>query len=55
MLEEGDFITTTCTYSAPATFGSSTDSEMCYFFSIAWPAGQLGASPAIHGANTCLD
>lgn len=55
VLEDGDSMTTTCTYSAPATFGSSTDSEMCYFFTIAWPAGQLGASSAIHGANTCLD
>jgi hypothetical protein len=41
VLEMGDSMTTTCTYSAPATFGSSSDSEMCYFFSIAWPAGQL--------------
>ena len=55
VLEEGDTMTTTCTYSSPSTFGSSSDAEMCYFFTIAWPAGQLGASSAIHGANTCLN
>jgi hypothetical protein len=55
VLMPGDTMTTTCTYSEPAMFGSSSDAEMCYFFSIAWPAGQLGASSAIHGANTCLN
>jgi hypothetical protein len=55
ILMPGDTMTTTCTYNAPATFGSSTDNEMCYFFTIAWPAGQLGTRSAIHGANTCID
>jgi len=55
VLMPGDTITTTCTYSAPATFGTSSDDEMCYFFTIAWPAGSIGVSSLIHGANTCLD
>ena len=54
----GDKLTTTCTYSAPSTFGKGTNDEMCYFFSIHWPAGQLARqsfSSIIHGPNTCID
>jgi hypothetical protein len=52
----GDTITTDCTYSAPATFGQSTSNEMCYFFSLHWPAGALtgGTGAFIHGADSCL-
>jgi len=53
VLMPGDTISTTCTYSSPATFGTSSDSEMCYFFTIAWPAGSIGTNSLIHGANTC--
>jgi hypothetical protein len=54
VLMAGDTMTTTCTYRSPATFGSSTNQEMCYFFTIAWPAGSIGTASLIHGANTCL-
>jgi hypothetical protein len=55
VLNPGDTMTTTCTYNKPSTFGSSTDTEMCYFFTIAWPAGALGSYSPIHGANSCLN
>ena len=54
----GDKITTTCTYSSPARFGKATSDEMCYFFSIHWPAGALSRQSLgsiIHGPNTCID
>ncbi|HET6332403.1 MAG TPA: hypothetical protein VFG30_04290 [Polyangiales bacterium] len=54
-LMPGDTMTTTCNYSAPSTFGSATENEMCYFFSLHWPAGTLGSSSLIHGQNTCLN
>jgi hypothetical protein len=56
-LMQGDTMTTTCTYSAPATFGSSTNNEMCYFFSLHWPAGALtmtGIGTVLHGQDSCL-
>lgn len=57
ILMPGDTMTTRCTYSSPASFGSSTNQEMCYFFTMHWPAGTLrspGIGTALHGANTCL-
>lgn len=58
LMKPGDTIDTTCTYSAPATFGQSTQNEMCYFFTVAWPSLALTspnfASSAIHGQNTCM-
>ncbi len=57
VLHPGDTMTTTCSYSSPATFGPSTNQEMCYFFSLAWPAGTLvmpGIGTALHGADSCL-
>lgn len=54
-LMPGDTLTTTCTYSAPSTFGTGTESEMCYFFSMHWPAGAIGGGSLIHGQNTCLN
>jgi hypothetical protein len=54
-LMPGDTMTTSCTYSAPSTFGSATENEMCYFFSLHWPAGALGGGSLIHGQNTCLN
>jgi hypothetical protein len=57
ILMPGDTMTTTCSYSSPATFGPSTSQEMCYFFSVAWPAGSLNnnSGALLHGANTCLN
>lgn len=58
MLNEGDTMTTVCTYNQPATFGQTTENEMCYFFSPAWPAGALRngnfLATGIHGANSCM-
>jgi hypothetical protein len=53
---QGDTMTTECSYSGFATFGMNTSNEMCYFFSLAWPAGALrsGGGAAIHGANSCM-
>lgn len=57
-INPGDRLTTTCTYSAPSTFGRGTNEEMCYWFALAYPAGALtdGAflGTLIHGANSCL-
>jgi copper type II ascorbate-dependent monooxygenase-like protein len=58
VMQPGDTLDTTCTYSQPATFGQSTQNEMCYFFTVAWPPLALTspnfASSAIHGQNTCM-
>lgn len=57
MLMPGDTLTTRCTYASPSSFGSSTNQEMCYFFTMHWPAGALrsgGIGTALHGANSCL-
>jgi len=55
-LNEGDSMTTVCSYSGPASFGTSTNSEMCYFFSLAWPVGSLrmGGGSLIHGPASCM-
>lgn len=57
-IQPGDSITTTCTYSAPATFGKGTNEEMCYWFALAYPAGALADGGLIgtiaHGENACL-
>jgi hypothetical protein len=56
-LMPGDTVTTTCMYTGPATFGSSTNNEMCYFFSMHWPAGALrstGIGSLVHGADSCM-
>jgi hypothetical protein len=56
-LDQGDTITTDCSYSGFATFGTSTTNEICYFFTLAWPAGSLRGSTIsaiIHGANSCM-
>ena len=57
LVNPGDSIQTTCTYSGPATFGKGTNDEMCYFFSVHWPAGGLamqGSGTFVHGGNSCL-
>jgi len=57
-VEPGDKITTTCTYSAPSTFGPGTSDEMCYWFAVHYPANGLTdggiIGNLIHGPNTCL-
>jgi hypothetical protein len=58
ILRPGDSLTTTCTFSSPASFGPGTNQEMCYFFSLAYPPGSLAdggfIGTTIHGANACL-
>jgi hypothetical protein len=57
VINPGDTVQTTCTYSETARFGKGTNDEMCYFFSTHWPAGtlsMLGSGTIIHGGNSCL-
>lgn len=54
VLMPGDTFTVSCSYSAPATFGQSTNNEMCYWFPIAWPSGSMASGAGIHGPTTCL-
>jgi hypothetical protein len=58
MIMPGDTITTTCSYSSPATFGPGTNAEMCYWFAMHYPADSLVngnvIGSIIHGPNTCL-
>ncbi len=60
LINPGDIINTTCTYSEPVFFGLGTEDEMCYFFPVSWPAGALVSAPGnewneLYGANTCLE
>jgi hypothetical protein len=55
VLMQGDTFTVTCTYNAPATFGQSTNNEMCYWFPFAWPPGSMAGGAGIHGPTTCLN
>ncbi|MET0340271.1 MAG: hypothetical protein ABW252_04685 [Polyangiales bacterium] len=58
VIQPGDKVTTTCTFDGPARFGKGTSDEMCYFFSVHWPAGQLARNnifSTFHGANVCID
>jgi hypothetical protein len=54
----GDSLSTTCSFSAPATFGKGTNDEMCYFFTTAYPADALADGGLLgtlfHGADACL-
>jgi hypothetical protein len=57
VLEPGDTITTTCTYGSPASFGSGTNDEMCYFFVMYYPRLALTDGSLLGGfqsANTCF-
>lgn len=57
VLNPGDTMTSECTYNGIATFGPSTNQEMCYFFSLHWPGGALdngGLGGLLHGGVTCL-
>ena len=58
VLQPGDKLTTTCTYDAPAVFGKGSDDEMCFFFSLHYPAGALSRRnlfQVLHGPNVCMD
>ncbi len=54
----GDSITTNCTFSSPASFGPGTNQEMCYWFAMAYPAGELAdggfLGTLLHGDTSCL-
>ncbi|MET0284945.1 MAG: hypothetical protein ABW352_10755 [Polyangiales bacterium] len=57
-LQPGESIATDCTFAQPMTFGTSTEAEMCYNFTVAYPKGAL-ASPGLwgsfaHGGSNCL-
>jgi hypothetical protein len=58
LIQPGDSITTSCSYTTPATFGKGTNEEMCYWFALAYPAGALSDGGFIgsltHGENACL-
>jgi hypothetical protein len=56
-INAGDTIDVTCTFDnktgAPKRFGSNTEDEMCFFYAMAWPRGQLsnGAFSIVPGAQ----
>jgi hypothetical protein len=58
-LMPGDTLTASCTFNNTTNqgipFGESTDTEMCYQFTFAWPAHALEnhASSLIGATNTC--
>lgn len=57
VMQAGDTLTTTCDYNTTAVFGRGTSQEMCYFFSLHWPAGALtafGLGSLLHGGYSCL-
>ncbi|HKO93478.1 MAG TPA: hypothetical protein VJU61_20130, partial [Polyangiaceae bacterium] len=45
LINAGDSIDVTCTFdnktNQAKTFGSNTEDEMCFFYAMAWPRGQL--------------
>jgi hypothetical protein len=59
VLQPGDSITSTCTFdndtNAPVAFGPSSNQEMCYNFTMAYPAHALddGVFSLIGAKNTC--
>ncbi len=56
-MNAGDSIAVTCSYdnttNATITFGSNTENEMCFFYAMAWPRGQLrnGSVSIVPGAE----
>jgi hypothetical protein len=58
-LAPGDTLTAVCNYNnttnAGVAFGESSDAEMCYLFTFAWPAHALEdhATSLIGASNTC--
>jgi hypothetical protein len=66
VLKPGDTLETRCFYdndtNTKIKFGENTQDEMCYSFTMAWPAGALtnqgllgGAAQSIAGINRCAD
>ena len=53
ILETGDVVTTTCSYTNDTnkniTFGESTTNEMCFNFASYWPAGALSCGGGLGG------
>jgi hypothetical protein len=58
ILNPGDTVTTECTFSKPMAFGESTNAEMCYLFTLAYPKGALADlglwGRFAHGGSACL-
>jgi hypothetical protein len=58
ILQPGETITTTCTFSAPNCAGQATSQEMCYLFTYAWPKNSLVdyglEGTFMHGEGVCL-
>jgi hypothetical protein len=59
LMHPGDSIETTCVYDNPTSnfvgFGEATTQEMCYNFTVAYPASVLrNALPSVH-SNACLN
>jgi hypothetical protein len=60
LLNKGDSITSTCTFkndtNAAIRFGQNTQDEMCFFYVIAWPMGQLvnGSRGPEGDPNACM-
>lgn len=56
-INAGDTIDVTCSFDnktgAPKRFGSNTEDEMCFFYAMAWPRGQLsnGSFSIVPGAT----
>ncbi|MDB4984992.1 MAG: peptidylglycine alpha-amidating monooxygenase [Myxococcaceae bacterium] len=57
-INPGDTITTVCDYTQPMSFGESTQAEMCYLFTTAYPKGALAGldiwGSFAHGGSSCL-
>jgi hypothetical protein len=57
-INPGDSITTECTFDRPMAFGTGTDAEMCYMFTLAFPKNALSDGglwgTLAHGAGACL-
>lgn len=55
VLMPGDALTTTCSFSRPMAFGTSTTEEMCYNFVVAYPNGSLtGGGGLTSSVNHCM-
>ena len=58
VLMPGERIVTTCNFSKPSCVGQSTDMEMCYLFTYAYPKHALSDNglwgTLAHGEDACL-
>lgn len=55
VINQGDTLTTTCQFNAPASFGTRTTDEMCYNFVVAYPAGAFSSGGGLtSGVNHCM-